>query len=315
MSKFDKFGDKFDAIRGKLEKKRSDGESRQSGGYDDSWKFKPSLPNNKTKVTYNLRILPNIHSESGEPWILGLYHMYRKEDGKFIYTLCPSTTGGKDAPCPFCEKAKKLYANQNERDNERAQKVYKKKRYFANVQVISDPRSGEENQEGKTLVWEFGKSIYDKLEEALIDKGINFFHPTEGRNFELTIKKKGEYNNYDSSQFALEESPISEDEDEMDTIFEAIYNLEEKVFGKGPKDYDKLVEMLTGTAPEKDEVDNTKDSEPEKESEDSVEDTFEEEAKEEESEKEEEKPVAKTAAANSSGDEDDFEFDFDNDDD
>lgn len=309
MSKFDKFGDKFDKIRNKLSEKRAAEESRQSNGFDDSWKFKPSLPNNKTKVTYNLRILPNVHSESGEPWILGLYHMYRKEDGKFIYTLCPTTTSGKDAPCPFCEKAKKLYANQNQRDDERAQKIYKKKRYFANVQVVSDPRSGDENQEGQTLVWEFGKSIYDKLEEALIDKGINFFHPTEGRNFELVVKKKGDFNNYDSSQFALEESPISEDEEEMDEIYNKIYNLEEKVFGKGPRDYDKLVEMMTGQAPEKEEAkEEIKDSEPEKESEDSVEDTFTEES----SEKEE--PKAQAAAANSSADdEDDFDFDFDDD--
>ena len=126
MSKFDKFGDKFDAIRGKLEKKRSDGESRQSGGYDDSWKFKPSLPNNKTKVTYNLRILPNIHSESGEPWILGLYHMYRKEDGKFIYTLCPSTTGGKDAPCPFCEKEEFWVQDWNVHLNEKHEGIMRK---------------------------------------------------------------------------------------------------------------------------------------------------------------------------------------------
>ena len=36
------------------------------------------------------------------------------------------------------------------------------------------------------------------------DRGMNFFHATEGRNFELTIKKKGEYPTYSNSSFSMD---------------------------------------------------------------------------------------------------------------
>lgn len=305
-SKFANFANKFEDVRAKIKEKKAEDEKARSGGYDDSYKFKPSLPANKTKITYKVRILPNVHSELGEPWLLGHYHMFRRPDGKFIYTLCPTTTGGKDAPCPICEKAKKLFATQDKRDEEEARNIYKKKRYFANVLVVEDPRSGEENQEGQVLVWEFGTQVYDKLDEA-IDQGINFFHPTEGRNFMLQIKKKGDFSDYNSSNWDLNESAISDDEGKMDEIFDSIHDLEKKVFGNGPKSYEKLQEMLTGESSGQSNVSRVVDSSDDDESEDSVEDTFDDDSEDTETPE----PKAAEAGSSEDGDGDDFDFDFD----
>lgn len=312
-SKFAAYANKFDQVRENIKNKKAEGEKKGTG-YDDSYKFKPSLPANKTKITYELRILPNVHSELGEPWLLGNFHMFRRPDGKFIYTLCPTTTNGKDAPCPICDKAKKLFATQDQRDEEEARKIYKKKRYFANVLVVSDPRVGEENQEGQVLVWEFGTQIFDKLDEA-IDRGLNFYHPTAGRNFELQIKKKGEYSDYNSSSFALTESEISDSEAKMNEIFEQIHDLEKKIFAGGPKSVEKLNEMLTGDS-SNDNVGRVVDSDKSEDSDDKESETFDEsEPKKEEKPAKSEKSdkPAKAERAEKVEAEDDFDFDFDED--
>jgi len=246
MSKFDKFSNSsFDELRKKLQQKRDDQEKKNTGSsFDDSWKFKANLPEKQQKITYEIRILPNVHGSTGEPWTLGLYHMYRKPSGQFVYTLCP-TTFDKKNPCPFCEKAAQLFATKDKMDEEEARKIYKKKRYFANVLVVRDERKGEENQQGKVLVWEFGAQIFDKFADALLDQHINFFHPTEGRNFIVSVKRKGEYPDYSMSTFSINETPVAESEKELNTIFDSIYNLEEKVFGGKLYTYDKLKDIMT----------------------------------------------------------------------
>ena len=302
-SKFAAYGNKFEEVRKRAEQKKVAAE-KGGEGYDDSWKFRPQLPANKPKITYRLRLLPNVHSELGEPWLLAHFHMFRRPDGKFIYTLCPTSTEGKDAKCPFCEKSKRLFDTQDKSLEDEARKVYKKKRFFANVLVVDDPRQGEENQEGQVLVWEFGTQIYDKLEEQ-IERGMNFYDVFEGRDFELQIKKKGEYPDYNSSQFAMDASPVSDSEEKLDAIFEQIHNLDEKIIGKGPRPYEKLVEMLTGEAPTRDKL---TDSSATEETEDDVDSTFDDDVTEtKEPKKEKAKPV-ESNDDDDSFDDDDFDF-------
>jgi hypothetical protein len=126
--------------------------------------------------------------------------------------------------------------------------------------------------------------------------------------------------------FVAKETPIHEDKEELDKIYDSIINLKEKVIGKGPQTYEKLLEMLTGKNADGTPVktatktsttrDSAKGGEKvvEKESEGVVDD---------EEEKPKPKPVAKKAAAKvepepeaeveeKTGD-DDFDFNFDDD--
>ena len=302
-----KFKNKFDELRNKLKDKREEAEKKSSGAtFDDSWKFKPSLPANKPKVTYTVRILPNVHSESIEPWVKANFHMFRRPDGKFIYTLCPSTfeEDASKVKCPICEKSKKLFSTNDAMDEKQARDLWRKPRYFANVLIKKDPRSGEDSQEGQVLVWEFGNQIFEKLVDALTEDEINFHHPFEGVDFNLILKKKADFTNYESSHFASDQSQIAEDEEKLNEIFDSIYNLDEKILGRGAKDYDKLVEMLTGEESESPKKKPT--------TRDSDEDEGEEEEDEEESVDTEEEDEEKDSKK-SDDDDDDFDFDFDDD--
>lgn len=254
MSKFDALSksNKFEELRKKLQQQKEAAESKKNGGgsRDDSWKFLPTLPADKPSVKYTVRLLPNVHDkDSVDPWITGFFHMFRRSDGKFIYTMCPTTVDPK-APCPICEKAKKLFATKDAADEEQAHKMYKKQRWFVNVYVKSDPRGADEQQQGKVVVYEFGKKLFDKFADAITEQQIEIVNPNEAQDFMLVIKKQGEYTNYDSSLFVSKATPVHEDEEEMNKIYDSIINLREKVIGRGPQSYEKLVEMLTGKTPE-----------------------------------------------------------------
>jgi len=250
MSKFDELtkSNKFDELRQKLQKQREASENKKNGGgtRDDSWKFLPELPADKPSVKYTIRILPNRHNpESPYPWIDGYFHMFRRADGKFIYTMCPTTTDEK-APCPICEKAKKLFATKDKADEDAALKLYRKQRFFVNVYVKSDPRAADQNQAGKVAVYEFGKKLFDKFTDAIIEQQLEIVNPLDGHDFMLVLKKQGEYTNYDSSLFVTKANAVKEGEEELNAIYESIINLKEKVISRGPQTYEKLLEMLTG---------------------------------------------------------------------
>lgn len=312
-----KYKNKFDELRNKLKSKREEEEKRATGAtFDDSWKFKPTLPANKPKVSYRLRILPNVHSEAIEPWVKANFHMFRRADGKFIYTVCPSTFEDDPAKvkCPICEKAKAYFATGDSLDEKKGREIYKKPRYFVNVLVKKDPRAGEESQEGKVLVWEFGNQIFEKLVDALIEEGVNFHHPTEGVDFNLVLKKKGEFTNYESSHFASDESAISDDESEMNEIYDSIYNLEDKILGKGAKEYDKLLEMLTGKSSNENEGKSRRNSST-RDSVDDGEEDDDDETEIEESDNDDDLEEDDSDSETKKDDDDDFDFDFDDDDD
>lgn len=268
-NKFAAFTNKFEEIRKKLEdkkKQQEDGKDSKKGGYDNSWKFEPKLPEDKSKIVFKLRILPNIHNNDAEyPWVSGPFHMYRKPDGKFLYTQCPSINDNKEKgvknPCPICEKAGALFKTQDKKDEDLAHKMYKKQRFFLNVLILEDPRSGEQNQKGKVLVYEYGKKLQEKFEDAMVEQKIDIINPLAGHDFNLIIKRQGEFPNYDSCSFSIDKTPISENTEEMNQIFDLIPKLGEKVFGRGPQTYQRLSDMMNSVTSKTDskteEVDPT----------------------------------------------------------
>lgn len=258
-TKFKSAKKKFDALRSKLKTAQVAKEGGKT--YDDSWKFKPQLIGAKSE--YRVRILPHVHVDDGlsEPWVMSYAHMFnRPSDGNYIYIQCPTTYDPKGFDnCPICKRAKKLFEKETKTSEEQARKIYRKARYFVNVYVKEDPRSGEESQEGQVLVWEFGQQIFDKLHDALVDQELDFYDPEAGNDFIIKIKNKGGYTNYEMSHFSLKPTPIHEDEDTMNEIHEKIYNLNEKIL-TGPKSAELLESLYTGKKIEKDQESKISDS-------------------------------------------------------
>ena len=79
---------------------------------------------------------------------------------------------------------------------------YCRQTYSAIVQVIKDEKNPENN--GKLLVWRFGKTIYDKIMGEIkpaYGAPHNPFNPLTSRYFLVSVKVKAKFNNYDDCRF------------------------------------------------------------------------------------------------------------------
>lgn len=269
MSKFKSIKERLAEVSLKVKKIEDDKASKANPSFDKkTWQFTPILPKNKARIDYVVRILPNVHVNDGldEPWLKTYAHMYTGANGKKIYAPCP-TTNGKDEKCPICEKSRTYWALVNagegtQSDDTLARAYNRKERYYVNVFIVSDPRAGtEEDQTGKVLLWEFGPQIYEKLKDAFLEN-VPFYDPFEGFNFNLIIKRKDEYQNYDSSKFSAAPSAVAKSEAEMEALHGQIFDLAAK-FKERSRSYDDLKKVLQESLSlsQRDKTETTTDSE------------------------------------------------------
>ncbi|NDH69602.1 MAG: single-stranded DNA-binding protein, partial [Gammaproteobacteria bacterium] len=133
-----------------------------------------------------------------------------------------------------------------EANKEIVRKQKRKLNYVANVYIVSDPKHPE--NEGKVMLFKFGKKIFDKITEAMNpqfadEQAINPFDLWKGANFKLKIRKVEGYQNYDKSEF---ESPsaLLDDDDELEKVWKSEHALSELVADKEFKTYDALKDRL-----------------------------------------------------------------------
>ena len=79
-----------------------------------------------------------------------------------------------------------------------------------NVLVMADP--GNPANEGKVMLYKFGKKIFEKIMDAMQpefadETPVNPFDFWEGADFKLKIRNVEGYRNYDKSEFASASSP------------------------------------------------------------------------------------------------------------
>ena len=154
--------------------------------------YKPSISDEKC-VDFNyralVRFLPFVHEgkikTTIERWECFLKDI-NGENG--IYVVSPKTVGRK---CPMREMSFKLYSSNNAVDKANSKKINVYQQWYALVEVVSDKQHPE--LEGKIVIYQFGKKIYDKIIEA--QKGseykdaINPFAAGNARLFEINMTK------------------------------------------------------------------------------------------------------------------------------
>jgi hypothetical protein len=102
--------------------------------------------------------------------------------------------------------------------------------------------------EGRVFLYKFGKKIFDKITAAMQpefedEEAIDPFDFWQGANFKLKAKNVAGYRNYDSSEFARQDS-LLEDDEAMEAIWKKEYSLEEFVAPDQFKSYDELKKRL-----------------------------------------------------------------------
>lgn len=198
-----------------------------------------------------IRFLP---APGGEdvPFVRLFEHAF-KGPGGWLIDGCLTSVSEK---CPVCEHNSALWGT-GTKDNQAIVRNQKRKLSFvSNIYVVKDPAHPE--NEGKVMLFKFGKKIFDKLNAAMNpefedEKPLNPFDLWAGANFKLKIRKVDGYQNYDKSEFESP-APLSEDDSEMEMIWKREYPLVTFLDRKNFKTYDEVknrlnkVLMLEGTS-------------------------------------------------------------------
>ena len=147
---------------------------------------------------------------------------------------------------PVSEFNGKLWNSGVDDDKALARKQKRRLKYIANVLVVKDPANSD--NDGKVFMYQFGKKIFDKLNDLMNpqfedETPVNPFDLWEGANFRLKIRKFEGYPNYDKSEFDGP-SPISEDDAELERIYNAEHSLQELIDPKNFKSYNELKTKL-----------------------------------------------------------------------
>lgn len=188
-----------------------------------------------------IRFLP---APAGEdvPFVRLFDHAF-KGDGGWLIDGCLTTVGEK---CPVCEHNSALW-NTGTKENQATVRNQKRKLSFiSNVYIVKDPAHPE--NEGKVMLFKYGKKIFDKLNAAMNpefedETPLNPFDMWMGANFKLKIRKVEGYPNYDKSEFEAP-SALFDDDDQLEAVWKKEYALSTFLERKNFKTYDEIKNRL-----------------------------------------------------------------------
>jgi hypothetical protein len=190
-----------------------------------------------------IRFLPS-KEEGTLPWVKLYSHAFQGPGGWYIENSL-TTLNQKD---PVGELNRQLWNSGSEKDKETARKQKRKLSYYSNIYIVKDPAHPE--NEGKVFLYKYGKKIHDKIIEAMQpafadETAVNPFDLWTGADFKLKIRKVDGYWNYDKSEFASPSVLGDFDDDQLEKVYNKIYNLEDFTSSDNFKSYDELQKRLT----------------------------------------------------------------------
>ena len=150
-----------------------------------------------------------------------------------------TTVNEKD---PVSELNTSLWNNGTESGKDQARKQKRRLNYYSNIYVIEDPANPQNN--GKVRLFKYGKKIFDKINDLMNPEfkdeiPINPFDLWGGANFKLKIRMVDGFVNYDKSEFDSV-APLSNDDDELEKVWNGQYSLQELLDRDNFKSYDEL---------------------------------------------------------------------------
>lgn len=185
-----------------------------------------------------IRFLPAAEG-SEVPWVRYWDHGFQGPTGLWYIEKSLTSIGQDD---PVGKYNSELWDTGLEENKEIVRKQKRRLHYVSNIYVVSDPSNPA--NEGKVFLFKFGKKIFDKIMDVMNpqfddEEPVNPFDFWEGANFKLKIRQVEGYRNYDKSEFASP-GPLSDDDDELEQIYNKMYDLNEFIDPKTYKSYDEL---------------------------------------------------------------------------
>jgi hypothetical protein len=226
-----------------LSKLVSEGNKLSAGakpsGDDRFWKPDVDKAGNGYAV---IRFLPEPKGED-LPWVRLFDHGFQGKGGWYIENSL-TTIGEKD---PVSEYNTTLWNNGTDAGKDQARQQKRRLKYTSNIMVVKDPSNP--SNEGKVFLYQYGKKIFDKLNEAMNpafedEQAINPFDFWDGADFKLKIRQVDGYRNYDKSEFDSSSELLGGDDDALEKTYEGLYSLAGFLERKNFKSYAELETKL-----------------------------------------------------------------------
>lgn len=216
------------------------GGEKRSYGDDREWKPTVDKAGNGYAI---LRFLP---AKEGQdiPWVRYWDHGFKGPTGQWYIEKSLTSIGKED---PVGELNSRLWNSGYDEDKETARKQKRRLHYVTNVLVVSDP--GNPANEGKVMIYKFGKKIFDKIMDLMQpqfpdEKPVNPFDFWEGADFVLKIRQVEGYRNYDKSEFRGPSALYDGDEARLEEVYNQLHDIAEYNDPKTYKSYDELKAKL-----------------------------------------------------------------------
>ena len=218
------------------------GGSTEQKSYGDDRLWKPTV--DKAGNGYAvLRFLPAAEG-ADLPWVRYWDHGFKGPTGQWYIESSLTSIGQPD---PVGELNSRLWNSGIDADKDKARSQKRRLHYVTNVLVVQDP--GNPANEGKVMLYKFGKKIFDKLMDVMQpqfadETPVNPFDMWEGADFKLKIRNVDGYRNYDKSEFASPSGLYDGDESKLEAVYNQLHDLSEFTDPKNYKSYDELKAKL-----------------------------------------------------------------------
>jgi len=185
-----------------------------------------------------IRFLPTAEGED-VPWVRVWNHGFQGPGGWYIENSL-TTLNQKD---PVSEYNTALWNNGTEAGKEQARKQKRRLNYYSNIYVIKDPANPE--NEGQVRILRYGKKIFDKINDLMNpefqdEDAVNPFDFWAGADFKMKIRMVEGFVNYDKSEFDAPTEFLGGNDKELETTWNAQYQLSEFTSPDNFKTYDEL---------------------------------------------------------------------------
>ena len=220
---------------------------KKKGGFKNVLK---TVPEN----TYQVRIIPNVDNPESTLFNYFLHGWVDPSTGRYTSTTCPSTY---DEECPICTERFRLYNSGTEENKNLSKSLARKERFYANVLVVDDPVTPENN--GTVKVLGYGAQIKKIIEEAMTDDdsdvgGRMFDLSKEGCNLRIKVEKnKAGYPNYDMSKF-IKPSAVNVT---LEDVLDQAHDFEPLLNRKSDDEMREMIASICGTVAESAPVSNS----------------------------------------------------------
>ena len=232
--------DQLEKIRAAMKKKK--------GGIRDPHEWRADKAEDKT-LKWQFFILPPVETMT----LWHYQHGHHFIDGKSHE--CPRIHD--DLPCPLCQFGFDLIKKTDvkEKRSAIAKALLPQQRYAVNI-YFPPFESTQVDLRGKVLWYSMPQTVYNICEEVIFRDGPGsgpepephgiFFEPMKAYAFILEAKKKGDYNNYESSHFSNKKTPItSKGETKIQEILSMRHNIPTKFEARNIEALQAIVDRMS----------------------------------------------------------------------